>query len=75
MKRLSGEKLRREFGLRIRAYRMAKHWTLEDAEEHGWPSWRHLQRIESGAKNVTLETIIRLARLFSVDPGELLKGF
>ncbi len=73
MKRLSGEKLKQEFGRRVRAYRLAKEWTLEDAEEHGWTSWRHLQRIETGAKNVTLETIVRLGHLFSIDPGELLK--
>jgi transcriptional regulator with XRE-family HTH domain len=74
MKRISGEKLKLEFGRRVRKYRIAMNWTLEETEEHGWPSWRHLQRIETGAKNVTLETIVRLGHLFSIDPGELLRG-
>ncbi len=58
------------FGLKIRKLRNDKGWTLEAAEEHGWPSWRHLQKIESG-KNVTLRTIFRLAALFDVPPGDL----
>jgi len=63
----------RVFGLKVRQLRQAKHWTLEDAETHGYPSWRHLQQIESGNKNVTLETILRLSKLFDVTPSELLK--
>lgn len=57
------KKIQKEFGLHIRLLR----------QEHGWVSWRHLQQIESGQKNVTLETIIKLAKLFKITPSELLK--
>jgi len=70
---LSEKKLLKEVGAKIRAIRMAKGWTLEEAEEHGWPSWRHLQLIESGKKNIALTTLIRLARVFKVKPTDLLK--
>jgi transcriptional regulator with XRE-family HTH domain len=64
----------RTFGLRVRKLRNARGWTLEEAEDFGWPSWRHLQEIESGKKNVNLTTLIRLAKLFSVDPSVLIRG-
>ena len=59
-------------GLKIRSLREAKGWTLEDCEEHGWPQWTHLQRLESG-KNMRIDTLVRVANLFGVHPSELLK--
>jgi hypothetical protein len=41
-------------------------------EERGWPSWQHLQKIESGLKNVSLTTILALAEVLAVKPGQLL---
>jgi transcriptional regulator with XRE-family HTH domain len=58
-------------GLKIRALREARGWTLEQTEEFGWPSWTHLQRIESG-KNMTIATLVRVANLFGMHPSELL---
>ncbi|MGZ3803091.1 MAG: helix-turn-helix domain-containing protein [Pseudobdellovibrionaceae bacterium] len=67
----SKKKILKDFGARVRQLRNERGWTLEETEDHGWISWRHLQQIESGQKNVTLETIIKLARLFKIHPGEL----
>jgi transcriptional regulator with XRE-family HTH domain len=71
-KRHQPEKVIKAFGLKIRGLRNERGWTLEQTEEHGWPSWRHLQKIERG-KNVTLETVVNLANLFGVTPAELLE--
>lgn len=60
-------------GLKIRALREARKWTLEDTEEHGWHSWQQLQKIESG-RNITVRTLINLANLFGVHPSEILEG-
>jgi transcriptional regulator with XRE-family HTH domain len=60
------------FGKRVRAMRMAKGWSLEECEEHGWPSWRQLQRIETG-HNPTLKSIVNIANLFGVHPKVLLE--
>lgn len=61
----------KKFGLKIRQLRESKGWTLEETEEHGWPSWRHLQRIESGNKNITILTLIRLQKLFKISIKDL----
>lgn len=57
---------------RIRKLRLDRNWTLEKAEEQGTISWRHLQRIESGA-NFTIETLWRLCKLFKIKPADLFK--
>lgn len=70
----TSKKLQKEFGHHVRKLRHGRGWTLEETEEHGWVSWRHLQQIESGQKNVTLETIVKLAKLYKVTPSDLLKN-
>lgn len=66
------KKSSKAIGLKIRALRIERGWTLEQTEEHGFKSWTHLQRIESG-KNITIRTLINVANLFGVHPSELLK--
>jgi transcriptional regulator with XRE-family HTH domain len=68
-----GRKTLKKFGLLLRQLRDKKGWTLEDAEEHGFSSWRYLQRLEAGKHNVSLLTIIEVARLYKRHPSELLK--
>ena len=63
-------KLVKEFGSTVRRLRIERGWTLEMCEEKGYPSWRHLQKVESG-KNVSLVTIYRLAKMFEIDASEL----
>lgn len=58
-------------GLRARALRLEKGWTLEETEEYGWESWRQLQKIESG-RNITLATLWRVAKFYGVAPAEIL---
>ena len=72
-KPIDPKKFSKALGLRVRALRNEKGWTLEQAEDHGWPSWRHLQKIEAG-KNITIQTLVNLANLFDIRPSELLKG-
>lgn len=60
-------------GQRVRELRLERGWTLEETEEKGWPSWRHLQKVEGG-KNVTIATIWKICRLFRISPSELFKG-
>ena len=59
-------------GLKLRQLRSQKGWTLEDAEEHGWTSWQHLQKLEAG-KKMNLATIYRLSKLYKIHPSEILK--
>lgn len=64
----------KKFGLRIRELRDKKGWSLEDTEEYGYPSWQHLQTIESGKKNITFTTAKNLSRLFKISLSELFEG-
>jgi len=65
------QKKLKAFGLKVRAIREAKGWTLEETEAHGWSNWQHLQKIESG-KNVTLSTVFKIADMFKISAKELL---
>jgi transcriptional regulator with XRE-family HTH domain len=60
-------------GKRLREIRGGRSWTLEETEEHGWPSWRHLQMVETG-KNVTILTIYKLAKLYKISISKIFKG-
>lgn len=67
----ASEKFLKRLGLRLREIRQEKGWTLEQVEEKGWPNWRHLQKIEAG-KNVTIASLIRLAKVYGVSVKELI---
>lgn len=60
-------------GQRLRSIRVAKDWTLEETENHGWPSWRHLQKIESG-KNITMATLWKISKVYKIPIEDILKG-
>jgi transcriptional regulator with XRE-family HTH domain len=62
----------KKLGARVRAARIARGWTLEDAEENGWPSWQHLQQVETGEKNVNFTTLLRLLTFYKLDPNDVL---
>jgi hypothetical protein len=68
---LHAEKVYRAIGLKVRALREQRGWTLEETEEHGWPSWQQLQKIEAG-RNITIRTLVNLSNLFGVHPSVLL---
>lgn len=57
---------------RIRKLRTDRGWTLEETEEHGWKSWRHLQRIESG-QNFTIDTLYKICKLYGIKISDLFK--
>jgi transcriptional regulator with XRE-family HTH domain len=66
------DKYIKKLGLKLREIRLSRGWTLEQTEEHGWTSWRHLQKIEAG-KNITVATLWKLAKVYKVKPADLLK--
>ena len=65
------EKFLKKLGARLKEIRLEKKWTLEETEEHGWSSWRHLQKIESG-KNITVSTLYKLSLVYKVPIKEIL---
>ena len=69
---LKCKKSLQKVGGTVRKLRLERGWTLEETEQHGFPSWRHLQKIEAG-KDITLATLFNVAKLLKVHPSELLK--
>lgn len=61
----------KELGLRLRALRKARGWTLDTAAEHTGVDLKHIQMIEAGKLNVTLITLVRLSEGFGVRVGDL----
>jgi transcriptional regulator with XRE-family HTH domain len=56
----------------VRTLRLAAGLTLKKAAERAEMHWRHWQKIEAGEINITLHTLIRLAKVLGVDVAALL---
>jgi len=59
-----------KLGLRLKELRLAKGLKQEDLEQWGF-SYRYYGKIERGLANVTLETLIRLCKIFEVGIADL----
>jgi len=57
---------KKAIGMRLRALRTARGWTLDKAAEQTGVDWRHIQMVEAGHSNVTLLTLVRIAEGFGV---------
>lgn len=63
--------LLRRVGQHIRSLRESAKLKQEDVEGFG-VSWKHYQKIESGATNTTIKVLYKLAHAFGCHPRELL---
>ncbi len=61
----------RALGLRVRALRTQRSWTIERAAEAIEIDPTHLAKIEAGSINVTFATLIRLADGLGVKVADL----
>lgn len=62
----------KNIGKHIRNLRESKGLTLEQVEDRGYPSWKHLQAVESGRKNFTITSLFRLAEALGVEAKEII---
>jgi transcriptional regulator with XRE-family HTH domain len=62
------------FGQRLRAQRKEQGWTLRFLAARAGVHWTYLGQVERGERNVSLLTILRVAKALDLDPGVLLKG-
>lgn len=58
-------------GLRIRALRQARGWTLQKTAEASHLDLTHLQKVEAGKLNVGFVTLVRIAEGLEVDMAAL----
>ena len=63
----------KQLGLRVRALRQAREWTLEQAAEASNLDLKHLQKIEAGKLNLTLVTLVRISQGFDEPIASLFK--
>jgi XRE family transcriptional regulator, aerobic/anaerobic benzoate catabolism transcriptional regulator len=61
----------RALGQRLLALRTNRQLTQEDAAALAGITWRHLQRLEIGESNVTLLTLVRIAKAYDVSIADL----
>jgi len=67
---MTDERLMKQVGKRVRELRLARGLTQEDLCRHGF-EYKYFQRIEYGQKNLSLRTLNKLAKAFSVPVSEL----
>lgn len=68
------ERLLRSIAANVRKLRARLGLTQEELGEATGLSYRYLQDIEAGRKNVTVDTLTRLARALRTRPSELLRS-
>jgi transcriptional regulator with XRE-family HTH domain len=64
----------RMLGLRLRQLRQARELTLEAVAERADLDWKHLQKIEAGQVNVSLVSLVRVARGLDTSMEDLFVG-
>jgi XRE family aerobic/anaerobic benzoate catabolism transcriptional regulator len=66
------EDLLAALGRRVRAYRLARGWTLRDVAERSGVSPRFLVQLESGRGNISVRRLADVARALDTTPAALL---
>lgn len=61
----------REFGSRIKQYRLAHGLTAKELGKQVGLSHASIYRLEDGEQNVSIQLLFALAEVFSVQPGAL----
>ncbi|MBE6036106.1 MAG: helix-turn-helix transcriptional regulator [Clostridiales bacterium] len=64
--------LQKDLGARIRSYRKAKLYNIEDLAHLADLNPAHLGKIERGERNLTLGTLLKIANALDVSLSELL---
>ena len=68
------EQILERFGANVRAARHARGWTQEDLAEKAGLAVVQISRIERGAREIRLTTLLRLLSALDVSPAKLLRG-
>jgi transcriptional regulator with XRE-family HTH domain len=62
------------FGKRVREAREARHWTQEELADRSGLTSVQISRVERGAREIRLTTLLRLIDALDVKPDKLLRG-
>ena len=59
-------------GTRIRSLRKEKGWTQEALAEHAGINDKEVSHIEHGNRNITIDTLVKIATSLDIEPSALL---
>jgi transcriptional regulator with XRE-family HTH domain len=62
------------FGKRVREVREARRWTQEELADRSGLTSVQISRVERGAREIRLTTLLRLIDALDVNPDKLLRG-
>jgi quercetin dioxygenase-like cupin family protein len=62
------------FGIRLKALRQERRWTLDALAEHSGFSKGYLSRLESGDRQASIAAVLTLSRLFGVSLASMFEG-
>lgn len=62
------------FGSNVRALRVEKGWTQEDLADRSGLTSVQISRVERGAREIRLTTLLRLLKALETTPAKLLDG-
>jgi transcriptional regulator with XRE-family HTH domain len=68
------EQVLQRFGANVRAARRQRGWTQEDLSRASGLAVVQVSRIERGAREIRLTTLLALVRALEVSPARLLEG-
>ena len=60
-------------GKRIKALRLERNWTQEKLAERAKINDKEVSHIEAGRRNITIETLVKLANSFDTKPHVILQ--
>lgn len=67
------EAAKRHLAANIAGLRATRGWSQQEAADAAGLDLKHLQKVEYGSLNVSLATLVRLARAFQTSVGALLE--
>ena len=69
-----GKKAVRDFGKKVRLFRLKKRWSQDDLASELEVDRSYISGLERGVRNPTLKTIARLAHMLDVTISQLCEG-
>ena len=66
--------IKRALGKRVRELRDARDWSQEQMGEASGMHWTYIGQVERGERNLTLESIQKIAKAFRLKISELFQG-
>ena len=71
-KNINSEAVLIGLGQKIKALRLKRNWTQEKFAEMARINDKEVSHIEAGRRNITIDTLVKIANSFNTEPDKLL---